>query len=74
MPKDAAYREAEKLRGEGDAGSAAIYASAFEQDDEFYAFWRSLSAYKKAFPGGSDIMILSPESNFLRYLNSQQAK
>ncbi|MEN8213800.1 MAG: protease modulator HflC [Pseudomonadota bacterium] len=64
-----AYREAEKVRGEGDAQSAETYAQAFNQDGEFYAFWRSLKSYTKAFDKGGDIMMLKPESEFLRYLN-----
>jgi membrane protease subunit HflC len=64
-----AYREAEKVRGEGDAKSAATYAAAFNQDAEFYAFWRSLQSYLKAFGKGGDIMMLKPDSSFLRYLN-----
>lgn len=70
----AAYRDAEIFRGEGDAQSAGVYAAAFQKDEEFYAFWRSLNAYKKAFPGGGDIMVLSPDSEFFRYLNQQQAQ
>lgn len=66
-----AYRDAEKLRGEGDAISAEIYSSAFNQDAEFYAFWRSLKSYTKAFGKGGDIMMLKPDSSFLRYLNQQ---
>jgi membrane protease subunit HflC len=66
-----AYRDAEKTRGEGDAKSAEIYANAFEQDAEFYAFWRSLSSYRVIFEQGGDVMLLSPDSEFFRYLNQQ---
>jgi len=62
-----AYREAEKIRGEGDAQATAIYARAFGKDREFYGFYRSLNAYRKAFQDQSDIMILTPDSEFFRY-------
>ena len=68
-----AYREAEIVRGEGDAKSAETYAQAFNQDAEFYAFWRSLQSYLKAFEKGGDIMMLNPDSSFLRYLNQQSS-
>ena len=66
-----AYRDAEKIRGEGDAKAAEIYARAFERDPEFYAFWRSLSSYRTVFEKGGDVMLLSPDSEFFRYLNQQ---
>ena len=64
-----AYREAELLRGEGDARAAAIYASAYNKDPEFYAFWRSLNAYKATFQSREDILLLDPDSDFFRFLN-----
>ncbi len=67
-----AYRESEELRGEGDASAAAIYASAYNKDPEFYAFVRSLNAYKKTFSGKQDILLIDPESDFFRYLNDLQ--
>ena len=67
-----AYRQAEQLRGEGDAKAAEIYANAYNQDAEFYAFYRSLNAYRKSFAGGnSDLMVLQPDSEFFRYFNSK---
>jgi membrane protease subunit HflC len=66
-----AYRDSEKLRGEGDAKSAEIYANAYGQDAEFFAFSRSLSAYKKSF-SGSDIMVLEPDSDFFNYFKKQK--
>jgi len=69
-----AYAEAENTRGEGDAQSAKTYAEAFEQDPEFYRLHRSLSAYREAFSGKSDVMLLNPESEFFRYFNSPTAK
>jgi membrane protease subunit HflC len=69
-----AYREAEKTRGEGDAQSAEIFAAAFERDAEFYAFWRSLRAYRQAFEQGGDMMVLEPDSDFFRYFKDQQGR
>ncbi len=65
-----AYREAEQLRGVGDAQATAIYANAFERDPEFYAFTRSLNAYMSAFRDKGDVLLLDPDSDFFRYLNS----
>jgi modulator of FtsH protease HflC len=63
-----AYRGAEKLRGEGDGKAAEIYAKAYKQDSEFYAFYRSLNAYKNSFQGNSDMLVIQPDSDFFRYL------
>ncbi len=63
-----AYRDGQKLRGEGDAQAAAIYAAAFNQDAEFYSFMRSLEAYRNSFSGKQDMMVLEPDSDFFRYL------
>lgn len=65
-----AYRESEKIRGEGDAESAKIYADAYNKDSEFYSFTRSIKAYEDAF-GGSDTLILEPESDFFNYFNKK---
>ena len=64
-----AYRDSEELRGEGDAKAAAIYAEAYQPDPEFYAFIRSLNAYKSAFANKGDIMLVEPDSDFFKYLN-----
>jgi membrane protease subunit HflC len=69
-----AYREAEQLRGEGDGKAAEIYANAYNQDGEFYAFYRSLNAYKNSFSDSSDVMVLEPDSDFFRYLKDQKGK
>lgn len=69
-----AYREAEQTRGEGDATAAAIYAKAYTRDPEFYAFYRSLNAYKDTFGGGNDLLVLDPKSDFFKYLNSSKGK
>lgn len=66
-----AYRDSEVIRGSGDAESAAIYAEAFEQDSDFYAFYRSLNAYRNSFTGAGDMLILEPDSDFFRFLNNQ---
>ena len=65
-----AFREAEQIRGEGDAIAAEIYANAFNQDPEFYAFYRSISAYRSSFSGKEDLLVIDPASDFFRYLNS----
>lgn len=66
-----AYRQAELLRGEGDAGAADIYAQAFQQNEDFYSFWRSLTAYRDVFDSGGSMMVLDPESEFFRYFKSE---
>lgn len=63
-----AYREAEEIRGEGDAKATAIYAKAYSADQEFYAFHRSLMAYRESFADKSDIMVLSPDNDFFKYM------
>jgi membrane protease subunit HflC len=68
-----AYRDAEELRGEGDAKAASVYAAAYQQDPEFYSFMRSLNAYKTAFSNKGDIMLVEPDSDFFKYLNQQRA-
>ena len=65
-----AFRDAEKLRGEGDATSAEIYAKAYGADTEFFTFYRSLSAYKKTF-SSSSMMVLDPDSDFFQYFKKQ---
>lgn len=67
-----AYREAQKNMGQGDGQAAAIYASAFEKDAEFYAFWRSIDAYKQSFKSKGDMMVLEPTSDFFKYLKQPQ--
>jgi membrane protease subunit HflC len=62
-----AYRDAQRIRGEGDAKAAATYAAAFSQNPEFYSFYRSMEAYRSTFRGRNDLMLLEPNSDFLRY-------
>lgn len=64
-----AYRDAEIIRGNGDAQSSAIYAEAFNADPEFYEFTRSLNAYSNTFNTSSDLLLLSPDGDFFKYLN-----
>jgi modulator of FtsH protease HflC len=62
-----AYRQAQKIKGEGDAKASAIYAQAYGQNPEFYAFYRSLDAYKATFRNRSDLMVLDPSAEFFQY-------
>ncbi len=68
-----AYASAEQTRGTGDGESARIYAEAYTKDPEFYSLYRSLGAYRKAFDGGSNVMLLKPDSEFFRYFNGAAA-
>ncbi|MGH8650209.1 MAG: protease modulator HflC [Burkholderiales bacterium] len=65
-----AYRDAQRIKGEGDARATAIYARAYEQNPEFYAFYRSLEAYRASFRDRSDVLVLEPNSEFFKYLRS----
>ena len=69
-----AYREAQQIRGEGDAVAAEIYANAFNQDQEFYTFYRSIASYKSSFAGKEDLLVIDPESDFFRYLKNPTGK
>lgn len=68
-----AQREANQIRGEGDAEAASIYGDAYGQDAEFFAFLRSMEAYRSSFENGNDVLVLSPESEFFRYFNQMSA-
>ena len=65
-----AYRDAQKIKGEGDAGAARIYAQAFTKNPEFYSFYRSMEAYRNSFRNKSDVMVLEPSSDFFKYLKN----
>ena len=67
-----AYREAEQIRGDGDARSAAIYAGAFSKDPEFYEFTRSINAYARVFADKGDMLVLDPNSEFFKYLKNDE--
>ena len=69
-----AYRDGQLVRGEGDAKAAEIYASAYTKDPEFYAFYRSIDAYKKSVGISGDILVLDPNNEFFRYLNQSSGK
>ncbi|MEN3029351.1 protease modulator HflC [Chromobacterium amazonense] len=68
-----AYRKAQELKGAGDAKAGAIYAEAYGKNPEFYAFWRSMDAYKESFKNKSDVLVLDPSSDFFKYLKNPQA-
>ena len=65
-----AYRDAQKMKGEGDAKAAATYAQAFSQNPEFYSFYRSLEAYRASFKNKSDVIVVEPNSDFFKYMRS----
>jgi membrane protease subunit HflC len=69
-----AYRDAQLVRGDGDAEATRIYAEAYRQDPEFYAFTRSLQAYRDAFSSRDDLLVLEPDSEFFRYLKNSKAE
>jgi membrane protease subunit HflC len=66
-----AYRDAERIRGAGDARAAEIYAQAYSKDRDFYAFYRSMQAYREAIGKEQDVLVLQPDSEFFKYLQSQ---
>jgi len=65
-----AYREAQRIKGEGDGKATAIYSRAYEANAEFYAFYRSLEAYKASFRSRNDVLVLEPNSEFFKYFRS----
>jgi len=65
-----AYREAQRIKGEGDGKATAIYSRAYESNAEFYAFYRSLEAYKASFRGKNDVLVLEPNFEFFKYFRS----
>lgn len=69
-----AYRESQSIRGEGDAQAAEIYAEAYGKNPEFFSFYRSLGAYRQAFEGGQDVLVLEPDSEFFRYFKDMQGR
>ncbi|MDJ0881232.1 MAG: protease modulator HflC [Gammaproteobacteria bacterium] len=62
-----AYRKSEEIRGDGDAQAAKIYADAYGKDKDFYAFYRSLNAYRNSFKDSSDILVMDPDSDFFKF-------
>ncbi|MDH5354229.1 MAG: protease modulator HflC [Gammaproteobacteria bacterium] len=69
-----AYRKSEEIRGEGDALSAKTYADSFNQDKDFYSFYRSLKAYETSFGNSGDIIVLSPESDFFKFFKDSGSR
>ncbi|PWB56147.1 MAG: protease modulator HflC [Nitrosomonadales bacterium] len=69
-----AYRTAQQTKGEGDAKAAATYAAAYGQNPEFYAFYRSLEAYRQSFKNKSDVLVLEPTSEFFKYMKAPGGK
>ena len=69
-----AEKQAQILRGEGDAEATRIYAEAFKQDPEFYAFYRSMEAYRNALPGEDTTFMLSPDGDFFRFFKDENGK
>ena len=65
-----AYRDAQRVKGDGDRKAAAVYAKAFSENPEFYSFYRSLEAYRAGFKNKSDVLVLEPNSEFFKYLKS----
>ena len=63
-----AYRDAQRIKGEGDALAARIYAKAFKKDPDFYSFYKSMNAYRETFNNKSDVLIVEPESPFFKHM------
>ena len=68
-----AYRKSEEIRGEGDADAARTYADSYNQDKEFYSFYRSLNAYETSFGNSQDIILLSPDSDFFKFFKDSSS-
>ncbi|HRK77644.1 MAG TPA: protease modulator HflC [Thiobacillus sp.] len=68
-----AYRDAQRVKGEGDAKASAVYASAYGKNAEFYAFYRSMQAYRESFKSKSDVMVLDPSADFFKYMKNPRA-
>lgn len=68
-----AYRDAQQVKGEGDAKASAIYAASYGKNPEFYAFYRSMQAYRESFKNKSDVMVLDPSADFFKYMKNPRA-
>ena len=68
-----AYRDAQRIKGDGDAKASTIYAEAYSKNPEFYAFYRSMDAYRQTFKNKSDVLVLEPNSAFFKYMKSPKA-
>lgn len=69
-----AYNKAQQIKGEGDAKAAALYSEAYGRNPEFYAFYKSMDAYKQSFSKKSDVMVVDPSSEFFKYMKNPKAK
>ncbi|AOV16549.1 HflC protein [Acidihalobacter aeolianus] len=67
-----AYKQSQMLRGQGDASAAEIYAKSYDQNPSFYAFYRSLQAYRQSFDGKNNVLVLEPDSQFFRFFNQAE--
>jgi membrane protease subunit HflC len=67
-------RDASIIRGEGDSKAAEIYANAFGKNAEFYSFYRSLQAYRESLGKPGDVLVISPDSDFFKYLNKASVR
>ncbi|HWR78524.1 MAG TPA: protease modulator HflC [Thiobacillus sp.] len=68
-----AYRDAQNVKGQGDAKASAVYATAYGKNAEFYAFYRSMQAYRESFKSKSDVMVLDPSADFFKYMKNPRA-
>jgi len=68
-----AYRDAQSVKGLGDAKASSVYAAAYGKNAEFYAFYRSMQAYRESFKSKSDVMVLDPSADFFKYLKNPRA-
>ena len=68
-----AYRDAQGVKGQGDAKASALYAAAYGKNAEFYAFYRSMQAYRESFKSKSDVMVLDPSADFFKYMKNPRA-
>ena len=68
-----AYRDAQRVKGEGDAKAGAVYAAAYGKNAEFYAFYRAMQAYRESFKNKSDVMVLDPSADFFKYMKNPRA-
>ena len=69
-----AFRDAQRIKGEGDGKAAEIYAAAYGKNPEFYAFYRSLEAYRNSFRSKADVLVLDPSSEFFKYLKDADGR
>jgi len=69
-----AYRDAQQVKGSGDARASAIYARSFKGDPEFYAYYRSLDAYRETFRNKGDLLIIEPDSDFFKYMQTPSGR